>query len=498
VRQDALDRDAAVEPFEPPLLREEHLRHAATGDAPEQNVLAKANTALGGHQGIIVSSPSVKRLVVTCALAGCNDAVTLAITTDKPIPEGLDGMCVGVADSSTGGGHFGRHYALSERPLPQTLRVDPGGASSALAWVRGDRGGVPVQLASAHLSFSDDVSLALDACAHGPAALPAKRGDAAGPASALLAASEGQGGVVVVAAGASAQVVDAHGGALVARDAPALPAGTVKAIASADLDGDCDDDIIVATDAAPPEIWLRDGDHFTDHLAIGSSAASAIAVGDVDGDGDLDVIVGGGASLVLYLNDGGGNLTAEPSMLSAGGHATAISALALGDIDGDGVPDLVVGQSNAALAAWHGSTGGQLTYSTAIVPAVTLDVERLVLVDADGDFDPDLAIAVRGAPMHLLIARGGRLEEQSFPLLPAPIPTVHAIAIADWDDGCYPDAVLATDAGNPTWKGDPGGMFAPEASVAPAASDAIMTDIDDDGHLDAILSTPNGAIWLAR
>jgi hypothetical protein len=443
----------------------------------------------------------VKRLVVAVALVGCNDAVTLAITSDRPIPQGLDAICVGVADSVAGGGHFGRRYQLSGKlaTLPQTLRVDPGGASSALAWVRGDRAGVPVQLASAPMKFNGDVSLALDACAHGPAAVPALRGTAVGPASAKLAASEGQGGVVVIAAGAGgAQVIDAKNQALIARDAPALPAGIVKAVVAADLDGDCDDDVIIATDSAPPEIWIRDGDTFVDRgLAIGGAAASAVVVADVDADGDLDVIVGGGASLALYLNDGGGNFTLSP-MLAAGGHVTAVSALAIGDVDGDGFPDLIVGQANAPLAAWHGGEGGQLTFTTAIVGAMTYDVEAMTLADADGDFDPDLALAVTGAEMHLLVDRDGKLEDQSYPRLPQPVPTVHAIAIGDWDDGCPPDAVVATDAGAPTWRGQPGGMFAPEADTSPAATDVLMTDIDDDGMLDAIYATPDGVQWLAR
>ena len=442
----------------------------------------------------------MKRLVVALALGACNDSVTLSITSDRPIPHGLDAICVGVADSARSGGSFGRHYALAGKlaTLPQTLRVDPGGASSALAWVRGDRAGVAVELSSAPLSFGGDVALALDTCAHGPGTVPAARGDAVGPVGAMLAASEGQGGVVVVAAGGGvAQVIDAHGGALTTRDAPALPAGAVKAVAAGDLDGDCDDDVIIATDAAPPEVWMRDRDAFVDAAPIGSSAASAVAIADIDGDGDLDVIVGGGASLALYLNDGGGNFTLS-SMLAAGGHVTAVSALAVGDVDGDGFPDLVVGQANAPLAAWHGSSGGQLTFSTSIVPAATYNVTRLTLVDADGDYDPDLAVAVAGAEMHLLIDRDGHLEDQSFPLLPKPTPTIHAIAIADWDDGCPPDAVVATDAGDPTWRGQQGGAFLPEANMSPPASDVVFADIDDDGQLDAIYATAQGVQWLAR
>ena len=53
VRQDPLDRDAAIEALEPALLREEHLRHPAARDAPQEHVLAEPNAAVGGHVAIL-------------------------------------------------------------------------------------------------------------------------------------------------------------------------------------------------------------------------------------------------------------------------------------------------------------------------------------------------------------------------------------------------------------------------------------------------------------
>jgi hypothetical protein len=447
----------------------------------------------------------VHRLIVAAvAVAGCHEAMTLSIVSDRPIPQALDAICVGVADARATGGQFGRAYRLEGAlaTLPQTLRVEPGSASDAFAWVRGDVGGAAIQRASSQVGFGGgDITLALDTCAHGPSAAPQPVGGAVGPASARLAASEGPGGVVVIAIGASASLIDGRGKALAASTGPGLPPGNVVAVATGDLDGDCDDDVIVASDGAPPEIWIRDHDQFVDSgVAIGTLPVSAIAIGDVDRDGDLDVILGRGGTLELWRNDGGASFTHDKAALSAGGRLTAVSALALADLDGDGNPELVVGQANAPLEAWLGDPGGTGSFavSDAIVPAVTLDVERLTLVDSDGDYQPDLAIAVRGGAMRLLIDRGGHLEDQSFVRLPQPAPTAHAIAIADWDDGCPPDAVIASDAGTPTWRGQQGGMFAAEASTAPAASDVVFTDIDGDGELDAIFATPSGVQWLAR
>ena len=437
-------------------------------------------------------------------LGGCRSAILLDVASDRPIPHGLDAVCVGVADSSRGGGHFGRWYRLEGKlgTLPQTLRIDPGSASSALAWVRGDRGGVPVALGAQHVDFNSDVTIALDQCVRGPAPPPLPVGDPVGPVSARLAASEGQGGTLVVAiGGADAEVLDARGGALVVTNAmlPVLPAGTPLAIAAADLDGDCDDDLVIATNGAPPEIWLRDRDTFTDGGPLGTASVSAVAAADVDLDGHVDLVTGSGGTLSLWRNDGGANFTADTGALSGGGLVSSVSALALGDLDGDGNPDLVVGQANGPLAAWVGSSGGAFSPAGGAIASPPLSVERLVLADADGDLDPDLAVAVSGAPMHLYIDRVGLLEDQVAVRAPPPSPpTIHAIAFGGWDDGCEPDAVLAGDGGPAPWRGQPGGTFTSDTTMAPPATDVVMVDIDDDGDLDAVLATAQGEVWLAR
>jgi FG-GAP-like repeat len=428
-------------------------------------------------------------VVVAASFAGCTNAVTLEIASDRPVPRALDSICVGVAAAKD---QFGRGYRLDTRMLPQTLRVD--GPPDTIAWVRGDQGGVATQLVSAPVD--GDTTLDLRACVKGPGAAPAPVGAPVGPASARLAASEGLGGTVVVAVGATASLLDASGRALVASDLPAPPPGKVTAVIAADLDGDCDDDVIIATDGAAPTVWIRDGKSFTPGDAIGSVAAQ-VAAADIDHDGDTDLVLGYGSTLQLWLNDGGAHFTQATSALTGGGHVSAVSALAMADLDGDGNADLVVGQNGAPLAAWLG-TGGTFDFNDGAVPPVTLAVERLTLADANGDFAPDLAIAVTGAPMRLLVNRGdGRLEDRTFVTLASP-PTIHAAAFGGWDDGCEPDAAFASDAGTPTLHGQPGGAFAADSTTAPAATDVLFYDIDDNGALDALFATAQGVQWLAR
>ncbi len=431
--------------------------------------------------------PVLRPWLLPCVLAACNDAVVLTVGGDRPVPSALSSICLGVAG---GNGQFGRAYPLES--LPQTLRIEPGSADSAFAWVRGDQAGVPVAAASAAVDFSGDVTLTLDRCVKGKSGAPTSRGSA-GPPNAHLVASQGAGGAVVVAiTDTTAAIIDAKDGALVTADAPAPPGGAIVAAIAIDIDGDCDDDIVVATATVAPTIWRRDGAIFVAAGTIGNAPVAALTAVDVDGDGAVDLVMGAGKSLAVWRNDGSGTFVPAAGAITVPANLTDLAALAAGDLDGDGHPDLVAGQHGGPLTAWLGAAGA-FAQAPAIVPPVMLDVARLALVDADGDFDPDLVVAVAGAPLRLYIDRAGLLEDQSFVrLMPAP-PVTTAFAIGGWDAGCEPDLVVS----GATWSGQPGGAFMREGD-APVASDAVLVDLDDDGALDAVLATTDGVTWLAR
>jgi hypothetical protein len=68
----------------------------------------------------------VSRLAAAAAAAGalgCGGEIIPRIEGSLPVPEGVDAICLGIADVSAGGGAFGRGYRLAGAVgLPQTLR----------------------------------------------------------------------------------------------------------------------------------------------------------------------------------------------------------------------------------------------------------------------------------------------------------------------------------------------------------------------------------------
>ena len=93
----------------------------------------------------------------------------------------------------------------------------------------------------------------------------------------------------------------------------------------------------------------------------------ALATADVDGDGDLDVLVGGTTSSQLLLNDGTGSFTS--ATFGSGG----AKALAFADVDGDGDADAIAANETTKVFLNGGTVATSLT-AAAAQSATTLTV----------------------------------------------------------------------------------------------------------------------------
>ncbi|MFO0636187.1 MAG: VCBS repeat-containing protein [Nannocystaceae bacterium] len=173
----------------------------------------------------------------------------------------------------------------------------------------------------------------------------------------------------------------------------------VTALAFLDLDADGQRELIVG---GATTIAVADVDGSVTTLAAGT-VVTDLATADLDLDGDVDVVWAGndGTAAVHTLLDAGGNWVGAPLP-----GLPAVSRVALGDFEGDGVPDVVgFGEGDSAYA-WFGHGGGfdapvyVWESAVAFVPA---DLDLDGMLDAVVHSDDSYAVSdglVYGYPLY--------------------------------------------------------------------------------------------------
>jgi len=173
-----------------------------------------------------------------------------------------------------------------------------------------------------------------------------------------------------------------------------------------DVDGDGDVDVVVANRGGN-FLWLNQGNRFADassRLPTRVQNTQAVALADLDGDGDLDLILGntgaygGSGRSWVVANDGQGNFTAPPVPLADAN----VEDIGVGDFEGDGDLDVVLGVSGGAPIVYENFGAGGFREVVNAAPATVTSTAAVAFVDLDGDGDLDLAEGNRGADRVLL------------------------------------------------------------------------------------------------
>ena len=243
--------------------------------------------------------------------------------------------------------------------------------------------------------------------------------------------------------------------------------------------------------AAPPRLSFSASVGTTASQGFdGFGDAEAIAAGDLNGDGRPDLALGSvqdRAAWVAFGTDTG-RLDVQPAEYPLDGSPSAIAS---GDLNGDGRADLVVAKSVGAavsvlLADGHRGFAPHVDYATAASPIA------VVVADLDGDHRPDVVTAdADPKAVSVLLGRGdGTLKPKAdWGTGSGPV----GVAAGDLNRDGRADLVTANRAGSVSVLLNRGhGNFGSRADYAASGSPNSVTlaDFDGDGFLDAAVASP--------
>ncbi len=264
-------------------------------------------------------------------------------------------------------------------------------------------------------------------------------------------------------------------------------ADNVTGMATADLDGDGDNDIVVTdTENSYAIVYLNNGGTFSysSDYSVGSNPR-AVSLADVDNDGDIDIMTLNSSSnnVSVLLNNGSGSFASAVNYSASSGLYDIKNA----DINGDGYTDILLtkGYFAALLNNGDGTFGSLVNFSTFSYSYLGYDLD-LADMDGDGDLDAVQVASSNNPPMQVIYNDGnGDFTSNELYYLET---SISDVVTADFDQDGYPDIAVTDYSDNVvkilTNNGD--GTVDSTASISVNSSPQALTvgDYDGDGDLD--------------
>lgn len=190
-----------------------------------------------------------------------------------------------------------------------------------------------------------------------------------------------------------------------------------------DLDGDGLPDLVLGTWRDQVQWWRNAGTRAAPRYVLADSALITLTRGsnttpafaDLDGDGDLDLIVGeASGQLNLYRNTGTARaprfelLSDTFQDIDVGRRSTPVFA----DLRGTGTPDLLIGSEDGGVQHWRNvsDANGIRFVREADLPVQTGPFSTITVGDLDGDGDLDVLVGTAAGGLRYFENVGGRLR----------------------------------------------------------------------------------------
>lgn len=184
-----------------------------------------------------------------------------------------------------------------------------------------------------------------------------------------------------------------------------------------DVDRDGDLDLFVANTtfdgtSARNKLLVNDGsgvfqDDSAARLPSEADISMAVAMADLDLDDDIDIVVGNASGQPTKVLINMGNGIFENRTAGALSRSVSAAGLAIGDLTGNGCPDILVAHLPGTPRLFGGACDGSFDDGSAPrLPATASGVLGVTIADVDGDGDIDIFAAVPGAQQRLFLNDG--------------------------------------------------------------------------------------------
>jgi hypothetical protein len=261
-----------------------------------------------------------------------------------------------------------------------------------------------------------------------------------------------------------------------------------------DVNGDGKPDLIVSDTHGSPGagIWLGNGDGtFVTTYLSSVEYTNSTAAADFNGDGkqDLALVSFGTSTLVVVLGNGDGTFGAP--MTYPYGLTSIDPVVAVGDFNGDGIPDIALSFLDAVGVLLGNGDG---TFKS-MVKYATTNAYMVALADFNGDGNTDVAVGGETALNFSILLGNGDGTFQPSVTYTAPSYTTR-IAIDDFNGDGKADLVMGDITSNSiyVYLGNGDGTFQTPVGypIGYGAGGVATGDINGDGKIDLIESDYTG------